>query len=202
MEYWKRAGAKTWREFKTAWGPHQLWIYIASPAAGVVYYVGRNAWRWKESLMDIGSAVVNGVLGFATALAGTYVISFFRSVKLLDDERAAEIASRDSTMSDLQNRLQQAAPQGTLIERNIRELVAKTTAEDKKLLEFFLLYGERDDRLISPAGLIGDALSNAIRHCKGLGLIEERNDRPTRIKYLGIPNRLEESLRRMLSEHD
>jgi len=169
-----------------------LGLVLAVVATIIQYVLAIRDWNGTQKMLFslAASAVIVMVFSFLWNILSTPVAMDNDQREALRD-RERQIAANESRISELPT-----APQETVLERSIRELVAHATEEDKALLRRFLLHGEQDERLIDPSDRSGDAMS----HCRELGLIVERYDRPARLKYFGIPKRFEDTLQRMLSE--
>lgn len=106
---------RAWKETLAAWTIHKWWSVAA--AAGFAILVGfhRQGWKFAMTASDIAVNAAGGaILGFA----GSWVLSLIRSIKLLDDDRAIEIArvgselnQRNHTIGELEKKL--AAPTKT-----------------------------------------------------------------------------------------
>jgi hypothetical protein len=100
--------------------------------------------------MNAQDVIINAVAGAAVAFLGTIIISTFRSTKLLDDDRATQIAqlkqkkaAAEAQLASIQDR-----PTVTRLELSKRDLVRdklKThEPEDLGVLKYILQHGATD----------------------------------------------------------
>ena len=117
--------------------------------------------------MNVHDVLINAVGGAAVAFIGTFVISFLRSPKLLDDERIAEIGiyqkakevlvsehdaklkATEATISELKKLLVAKQPLDVAKETIVKGILAKLDAHPRgmggKALEWLLTNGRSDE---------------------------------------------------------
>lgn len=103
--------------------------------------------------MNAPDVLINGAAGATLAFVGSIAISLFRSVKLLDDDRAFEISTKESELRSEQEKvatLEQAiaSPQPSKLESGraaaVQAAFADAKADHLKVLEYILLHARAD----------------------------------------------------------
>lgn len=87
MFYYRLVISKAFAETRAVWNAHRIWIYWASPLAGILARVllrgARQAMTWHDLLLF-------AVLGFIVAWAGTFLINLVRIPPIIHSEVTQE----------------------------------------------------------------------------------------------------------------
>ncbi len=127
--------------------------------------------------MTAGDVAINALGGSVVAFSLTWIISLVRSIKLLDDDRSADIAKEQNTnaaalpatdviydgiqkISDLQSALSLRHPHDEHKERIVSAALADLTELERTLIIWLLDAGKVSRGIIQSRGLNADALFN------------------------------------------
>jgi hypothetical protein len=155
MSYFRLVISKTLTETKAVWNVHRIWIYFASPVAGILvraFFRGiKQTGNWQE-------LVLFAFIGFIITWLGTFLINLIRVPGMLHAGQAREI----SKLKEI------AYPQVDPEEKGKRDLVSQKldglTKQRKKVLRCIISHG----KILIPAlkvefGFTREDVDNTVR---------------------------------------
>lgn len=145
---------------------------------GILALVYR-AGSWNK-ILNVQDTIINGLAGAMLAFVGSFVISLFRSPKLLDDDRLSDVKHREDSMDELQKRIEalEKDPFDDAFVARVKQLLSQATDEEIELLKFLLHHGEMELRLISFGTCGRDQIRDAAYTCSERGFLDKRDIRP------------------------
>lgn len=97
--YASRLFSRAWKETGIKWDLYRWWMSVSGILFTLVVAISRKGWIVLVSLQEVA---VNAAGGLVLAFVGSWAISLVRSFKLLDDDRAAEVATANAALAESQ----------------------------------------------------------------------------------------------------